>query len=206
MNFGVTLSNRGVLLGLTTPRDLLTLADAVEASPHMDSVWCGDALFVNRQARCADAARGGGGTHRARADRAGLHGLVRAAQSAGVRLRMGVARRAVERPHALGRLRRRRRGSAVGGGDGGARHRARRAAQADDGEHPRAAASVDHGQRAVHGRVHHVRQRHAGAQASAEPVPDLARHQRRAAVARPGQLGRLGAWRSPVSASRPMAG
>jgi len=49
MNFGVTLSNRGVLLGLTTPRDLLTLADAVEASPHMDSVWCGDALFVNRR-------------------------------------------------------------------------------------------------------------------------------------------------------------
>jgi alkanesulfonate monooxygenase SsuD/methylene tetrahydromethanopterin reductase-like flavin-dependent oxidoreductase (luciferase family) len=49
MNFGVTLSNRGVLLGLTTPRDLLKLADAVEASPHMDSVWCGDALFVNRR-------------------------------------------------------------------------------------------------------------------------------------------------------------
>jgi alkanesulfonate monooxygenase SsuD/methylene tetrahydromethanopterin reductase-like flavin-dependent oxidoreductase (luciferase family) len=49
MKFGVTLSNRGVLLGLTTPRDLLVLADAVEASPQMDSVWCGDALFVNRR-------------------------------------------------------------------------------------------------------------------------------------------------------------
>ena len=33
MNFGITLSNRGVLLGLCTPRDLLALADAVEASP-----------------------------------------------------------------------------------------------------------------------------------------------------------------------------
>jgi alkanesulfonate monooxygenase SsuD/methylene tetrahydromethanopterin reductase-like flavin-dependent oxidoreductase (luciferase family) len=49
MNFGITLSNRGVLVGLCTARDLLTLADAVEASPIMDSVWCGDALFVNRR-------------------------------------------------------------------------------------------------------------------------------------------------------------
>ena len=36
MNFGVTLSNRGVLVGLTTPGDLLKLADAVEASLLMD--------------------------------------------------------------------------------------------------------------------------------------------------------------------------
>jgi alkanesulfonate monooxygenase SsuD/methylene tetrahydromethanopterin reductase-like flavin-dependent oxidoreductase (luciferase family) len=49
MNFGITLSNRGVLVGLCTARDLLALADAVEASPMMDSVWCGDALFVNRR-------------------------------------------------------------------------------------------------------------------------------------------------------------
>jgi alkanesulfonate monooxygenase SsuD/methylene tetrahydromethanopterin reductase-like flavin-dependent oxidoreductase (luciferase family) len=49
MNFGITLSNRGVLVGLSRPRDLLALADAVEASPVMDSVWCGDALFVNRR-------------------------------------------------------------------------------------------------------------------------------------------------------------
>ncbi len=49
MNFGITLSNRGVLVGLATPRELLALADAVEACPLMDSVWCGDALFVNRR-------------------------------------------------------------------------------------------------------------------------------------------------------------
>jgi alkanesulfonate monooxygenase SsuD/methylene tetrahydromethanopterin reductase-like flavin-dependent oxidoreductase (luciferase family) len=49
MNFGITLSNRGILVGLCRPRDLLALADAVEASPLMDSVWCGDALFVNRR-------------------------------------------------------------------------------------------------------------------------------------------------------------
>ena len=49
MRFGITLSNRGVLVGLTTPRDLLALADAVEACPLLDSIWCGDALFVNRR-------------------------------------------------------------------------------------------------------------------------------------------------------------
>src|SRR4029077_7540923 len=49
MKFGITLSNRGVLVGLCTTRDLLKLADAVGASPLMDSVWCGDALFVNRR-------------------------------------------------------------------------------------------------------------------------------------------------------------
>src|SRR6266545_3904188 len=49
MNFGITLSNRGVLVGLCRPRDLLALADAVEAAPVLDSVWLGDALFVNRR-------------------------------------------------------------------------------------------------------------------------------------------------------------
>src|SRR5436853_6863795 len=49
MKFGITLSNRGVLVGLCTPRDLLTLTDAVEAAPVLDSLWCGDALFVNRR-------------------------------------------------------------------------------------------------------------------------------------------------------------
>src|SRR5246127_4806241 len=49
MNFGITLSNRAVTLGLCSARDLLALADAVEACPALDSVWCGDALFVNRR-------------------------------------------------------------------------------------------------------------------------------------------------------------
>jgi alkanesulfonate monooxygenase SsuD/methylene tetrahydromethanopterin reductase-like flavin-dependent oxidoreductase (luciferase family) len=47
MRFGITLANRGVLLGLTTVQQLLALADAVEASPLLDSLWVGDALFVN---------------------------------------------------------------------------------------------------------------------------------------------------------------
>ncbi len=49
MKFGITLSNRGVLLGICGARDLLEMADAVEAAPAFDSVWCGDALFVNRR-------------------------------------------------------------------------------------------------------------------------------------------------------------
>src|SRR5712691_9461194 len=49
MNFGITMSNRRVLLGLCTTADLLDLADAVEGTPSIDSLWCGDALFVNRR-------------------------------------------------------------------------------------------------------------------------------------------------------------
>ena len=49
LRFGITLSNRGVLLGMCTPRDLLHMADAAEACPLIDSVWVGDALFVNRR-------------------------------------------------------------------------------------------------------------------------------------------------------------
>ena len=49
MRFGITLSNRGILLGLTTVPKLLALADAVEACPLMDSLWAGDALFANQR-------------------------------------------------------------------------------------------------------------------------------------------------------------
>jgi alkanesulfonate monooxygenase SsuD/methylene tetrahydromethanopterin reductase-like flavin-dependent oxidoreductase (luciferase family) len=49
MRFGITLANRGLLLGLTTVKDLLAQADAIEACPLLDSIWVGDALFVNRR-------------------------------------------------------------------------------------------------------------------------------------------------------------
>jgi hypothetical protein len=38
MRFGITLSNRGILLGLTTVPKQLALADAVEAAPLFDSI------------------------------------------------------------------------------------------------------------------------------------------------------------------------
>ncbi|MSP03419.1 MAG: LLM class flavin-dependent oxidoreductase [Acetobacteraceae bacterium] len=49
MKFGITLANRGILLGLSTVPKLLALTDAIEANPALDSVWVGDALFVNQR-------------------------------------------------------------------------------------------------------------------------------------------------------------
>jgi alkanesulfonate monooxygenase SsuD/methylene tetrahydromethanopterin reductase-like flavin-dependent oxidoreductase (luciferase family) len=49
VRFGITLANRGLLLGLATVKDLLALADTIEACPLLDSVWVGDALFVNQR-------------------------------------------------------------------------------------------------------------------------------------------------------------
>jgi alkanesulfonate monooxygenase SsuD/methylene tetrahydromethanopterin reductase-like flavin-dependent oxidoreductase (luciferase family) len=49
LRFGITLSNRGVVLGTRTPKDLLDLAEQVERNPLLDSAWVGDALYVNRR-------------------------------------------------------------------------------------------------------------------------------------------------------------
>jgi alkanesulfonate monooxygenase SsuD/methylene tetrahydromethanopterin reductase-like flavin-dependent oxidoreductase (luciferase family) len=46
LTFGLTLANRGVLLGVTTPGELLDLAERAEASGQFDSVWVGDSLFA----------------------------------------------------------------------------------------------------------------------------------------------------------------
>ncbi len=86
MNFGITLSNRGVPVGLCSARDLLALADAVEACPVMDSVWCGDALFVNRRLDALTLLAAVAVADRTGVARSRLHGLVRAAQSARLRL------------------------------------------------------------------------------------------------------------------------
>ena len=48
MNFGITFRIAACWSDFAA-RDLLVLADAVEACAAMDSVWCGDALFVNRR-------------------------------------------------------------------------------------------------------------------------------------------------------------
>jgi alkanesulfonate monooxygenase SsuD/methylene tetrahydromethanopterin reductase-like flavin-dependent oxidoreductase (luciferase family) len=47
MTFGITLPNRGINLGICTAEDLIELAELAETSPQVDSVWVGDALFVN---------------------------------------------------------------------------------------------------------------------------------------------------------------
>lgn len=49
MIFGITLPNRGINLDICSVGDLLELAEMADASPLMDSVWVGDALFVNHR-------------------------------------------------------------------------------------------------------------------------------------------------------------
>lgn len=46
LSFGLTLANRGVLLGINSPADLLDLATRAEDSGQFDSVWVGDSLFA----------------------------------------------------------------------------------------------------------------------------------------------------------------
>lgn len=46
VRFGLTLSNRGVLLGLTAPEDLLAMAERGEASGAFEHVWVGDSIMA----------------------------------------------------------------------------------------------------------------------------------------------------------------
>ena len=46
VKFGLTLSNRGVLLGLTQPEEILEMAELAEASGAFDHVWVGDSIMA----------------------------------------------------------------------------------------------------------------------------------------------------------------
>ena len=46
VRFGLTLSNRGVLLGLTQPDEILQTAEMGEASGAFDHVWVGDSIMA----------------------------------------------------------------------------------------------------------------------------------------------------------------
>ena len=46
VRFGLTLSNRGILLGLTQPEDILEMAESAEASGAFDHVWVGDSIMA----------------------------------------------------------------------------------------------------------------------------------------------------------------
>jgi alkanesulfonate monooxygenase SsuD/methylene tetrahydromethanopterin reductase-like flavin-dependent oxidoreductase (luciferase family) len=45
-SFGLTLPNRGVLFGATTPAEMLELAETAEASGAFDAVWVGDSVMA----------------------------------------------------------------------------------------------------------------------------------------------------------------
>jgi len=44
--FGLTLSNRGVVLGLTNPAEILEMAEAADANEVFDHVWVGDQIMA----------------------------------------------------------------------------------------------------------------------------------------------------------------
>jgi alkanesulfonate monooxygenase SsuD/methylene tetrahydromethanopterin reductase-like flavin-dependent oxidoreductase (luciferase family) len=46
VSFGLTLPNRGVLFGATTPAEMLELAEIAERSGCFDSVWVGDSIMA----------------------------------------------------------------------------------------------------------------------------------------------------------------
>ena len=45
MRFGLTLPNRGVLFGVTTPEQMLRMAQIADESELFQSVWVGDSLL-----------------------------------------------------------------------------------------------------------------------------------------------------------------
>src|SRR5205823_13128889 len=45
MQFGLTLPNRGVLFGVTTPEQMLQMAEIADRSNVFQSVWVGDSLL-----------------------------------------------------------------------------------------------------------------------------------------------------------------
>jgi alkanesulfonate monooxygenase SsuD/methylene tetrahydromethanopterin reductase-like flavin-dependent oxidoreductase (luciferase family) len=46
VKFGLTLSNRGILLGLAQPEDILEMAESGEASGTFEHVWIGDSIMA----------------------------------------------------------------------------------------------------------------------------------------------------------------
>ena len=46
LRFGLTLPNRGVIIGATTTREMLKLARKADDEPVWDSVWVGDSIFA----------------------------------------------------------------------------------------------------------------------------------------------------------------
>ena len=46
VKFGLTLSNRGILLGLTSAGEILEMAERAESSGAFEHVWVGDSIMA----------------------------------------------------------------------------------------------------------------------------------------------------------------
>jgi hypothetical protein len=191
MTFGVTLANRGILLGLTTVPKLLALAGAVKACPLMDSVRAGDALFVNQRVDSLTLLAAIAG----RASRVRLGPGHRGSFTLSDRrvfvwewasLDVISGGRAIQAVCSGG-------GAGPGLGRGNRRHGhpARQAPRTHDREHRRPAPPLDHRRHPVRGHVSPLRPGDDGAEAAAIHLSDLADHERRPAGERPEGGGRL---------------
>ena len=68
VKYGLTLSNRSVLLGMSTVAEMLDLAEEADRSEEWDSVWLGDSIFAKPRLDALVAL----GALAARTDRVGL--------------------------------------------------------------------------------------------------------------------------------------
>jgi alkanesulfonate monooxygenase SsuD/methylene tetrahydromethanopterin reductase-like flavin-dependent oxidoreductase (luciferase family) len=46
IRFGLTLPNRGVIIGMTTTEEMIALAERADEDASWDSVWVGDSIFA----------------------------------------------------------------------------------------------------------------------------------------------------------------
>jgi hypothetical protein len=77
VRFGLTLSNRGVLLGLTTPDELLEVAEMADAAPVFAHIWVDDQIMAKPRMEspyCPSPTRGEGASTAARTGAARLVG------------------------------------------------------------------------------------------------------------------------------------
>ena len=58
MKIGLTLPNRGVLFGVTTPEEMMRMSEVADQSGKFASVWVGDSLLGNSDRRCRCLGRG----------------------------------------------------------------------------------------------------------------------------------------------------
>ena len=66
--FGLTLPNRGVIIGATTVAEMLEMAEWADTG-GWDSVWVGDSIFAKPRLDAIGAAGRARGAHQARAPR-----------------------------------------------------------------------------------------------------------------------------------------
>ena len=97
--FGLTLSNRGVLLGLTTPDELLEMAEAADSSGAFAHVWVGDQIMAKPRMESIVLMAGIAARHQVGEDRARLYGKFPLPAPNRAGLPVGQSGPTLQRPH-----------------------------------------------------------------------------------------------------------